>query len=192
MENSLYSYISEQPPDEGIALNDNTLSSLLLGGAFAKTLGKGAVQTFNTVKEYAPYAKDIWEGRELLIHKPFDKMTPEEYTKYGDIGKQYFKTTLNPQTSHNPIIGDVKYPNKSAGKPDYKYMEQYPFMRYNIDKATNNKYIPNNKNRADAKGFDNLKVNWKGKDYAYQIKNSAYNQGKNFHNIKPYELLELE
>ena len=78
MDNNLYSYITEQPPDEGIVLNDNTLSSLLLGGAFAKTLGKGAVQAFNTIKEYAPYAQEIWEGKKLWLRRPYKWMNPEQ------------------------------------------------------------------------------------------------------------------
>ena len=119
-------------------------------------------------------------------------MSKEEQKAFGRLGKRFYKDNIQPHVEHNNLIGDVNFPGNQARKTDYNYMEQYPFLRYNIKNAKENTYLPNNKPRLDANGFDNLRVNWLGKDYAYQIKNSAYDGTKNFHNIKPYELLEKD
>lgn len=139
-----------------------------------------------------PYARDIWNGRDLLFHKPFDKMSKEEHRAYYKQGKTYYKKNIQPYVEHNKIIGDVHFPGNQSAKPYFEFMEQYPFLRYNIKNAKVNTFLPNNKLREDANGFDNLRVNWLGKDYAYQVKNNAYDGTKNFHNIKPYEKLELD
>lgn len=156
---------------------------------FAVGLGKTLNKGLNYIKDYAPYINDIWQGRNLLLHKDFNKMTPKEYTNYGNTGKEFFKRILHPQKANNEIVGEIIFPNGSAGKSDYKYMEQYPLLRYNINKAKDNKFIKNYKNRKDTDGFNNLKVKWKDKDYTYQIKNNKYDKTNDFYNIKPYDLL---
>ena len=69
------------------ALIDNTLPALLLGGR----IGKTGVNWFNGIK---PYLGDIWAGRNLLFHKPFKKMTPEEFENYNNLGTDYYQYHL--------------------------------------------------------------------------------------------------
>lgn len=135
------------------------------------------------------YLPQILSASKLLIHKPFDKMTKQEYNKYGKLGKRYYKDYIQGNMVTNDIIGDVDFKGAQAGKPDYRYMEQYPFLRKNLEEANENITLPTNKERADAIDFDNLKVNWKGKDYTYQVRNNPDLPTKDFYNIKPYDIL---
>lgn len=169
-------------PLNDVALNDDWAIPSLLS-------------TFWGVPEilpFLPYAKDIWKGRGLLFHKPFSWMTPKEYTNFGKRGKQFYKEVLHPQSAKNKKFNlDASFPNSRAMESDYKYMEQYPLTRKNINDAQEKLYTyPKNygghKLRTDAEGFNNLKVKWKGQDYAYQIRDNAGHIGNDFYNIKPY------
>lgn len=124
----------------------------------------------------------------LPFYKALDKV--KDYIKMGE---KYYKENIQPYQEHNSTFGnDYYYPGNSSGKTYYEYMNQYPTLRKNTREAQEFIYLDNNKPRTDANGFDNLKVNFKGDDYAYQFKNNAYNQHKEFHNIKPYSLVEEE
>lgn len=58
----------EFDPLNGVAMNDAwAIPNLVLGGK-ALTTGTGALIT------NAPYLNDIWQGRNLLLHKPFKWM----------------------------------------------------------------------------------------------------------------------
>lgn len=174
------------------AINDGwLLPSLLIGGN----------GIYRTISPFVPYINDIVQGLDLLVHKPYNWMSPEEYNAFGQRGVEYFKKVLNPQSATNKNIeNEIHFPNRRAGESDYKYMEQYPLLRKNIEEATKDTYLPprvkiNKKTgekytRQDAKGFHNLKVRWKGKDYDYQIKDNAYDKYNDFYNIKPYEYLD--
>lgn len=166
------------------ALIDNTLPALLLGGR----IGKTGINWFNNAK---PYLKDAWSGKDIL----FQGLLGNKSNDFWKKGKSFYKNTLHPKTTNNSLVNEgqeIFFPNSSAGKIDREYIVQLPFARYNINKAKSNQRMPVNKAREDSDYFDNLKVNWLGKDYAYQIKNNIYNKQKEFHNIKPYELLEKE
>lgn len=179
----------EFDPLNDVALNDDwAIPSMVVGG-----LG-----LFKTIP-YLPYLREIWKGRNLLLHKPFDKMTKEEYNNYGKLGRDFYKSVLNKQKANSRFInGDISFPNKRASETDYRYMEQYPLLRKNIHDATKNTFIEpqakideygNEYIRSDANGFNNLKIRWNGNDYDYQIKENANGSGNDFYNIKPYELL---
>lgn len=143
-----------------------------------------------------PKTQQLMHAGQLLFHKPFEKMTKEEYNAYGRLGKDYYKNYVKGQRAKNDVIGDVDFYGGQAGESDYKYMEQYPFLKRNIEKARENVYREVKPKigkdgkeyiRKDATGFDNLKVNWKGKDYDYQIRHNPSLPNKDFYNIKPYE-----
>ena len=184
-----YGYIANEP---GVVDETWMLSLPALGGIANRGL--------KTIGEYLPYINDIWQGRGLLFHKPFDWMTPEEYTNFGRKGVEFYKSVLNPRKAESRYIENpINFPNSKAGESDYKYMEQYPLVVKNIKEALSNVYkkvkpkIDKNGNeyiRKDAKGFHNLKVKWKGKEYDYQIRDNAYNKENDFYNIKPYEKLD--
>ena len=169
---------------------------LELGGSLIG--GLGLFRAGKLAAPYAPYLDKIWKGRSLLFHKPFENMTPQEYNEFGRRGVKFYKEVLNPtQTTNKNVDNAIRFPNASAGESDYRYMEQYPLLPKNIKEAQENTYIPpqpkikNGKPyiRKDAKGFHNLKVKWKDKYYDYQIRDNAYDDFNDFHNIKPYENL---
>ena len=152
------------------------------------------------------YLPEIIASARLLYHKPFEKMTKEEYNKYGKLGTEYYKKYIQGKKAYNTDVQNSDYKNREgimftgtrAGEPDYRYMEQYPDLIKNIESSTENyfdkprpkigkdgkEYI-----RDDAKGFSNLKVNWHGKDYDYQIRHNPYLEMPDFYNIKPYDVL---
>lgn len=145
-----------------------------------------------------PKTQQLMHAGQLLFHKPFEKMTNEEYASYGRLGKEYYKKYIQGTKAKNDIIGDVDFYGAQARKSDPRYMEQYPFLRKNIEKAKENVYLEVKEKldkkglpytRKDATGFDNLKIKWKGKDYDYQIRNNPELPNKDFYNIKPYEKL---
>lgn len=163
----------------------------------------GALSAPYTAKpiSYIPYLDDIWQGRKLLFHKPFGEMTTKEYNAYGKLGKEYYKNHIQGKRVKNNVVGEIDFYGRQAAKPDPKYMEQYPFLRYNIKNAKENINIPVKKikskdgveyTRKDATGFDNLKVKWKNTYYDYQIRNNPGLPNKDFYNIKPYEKLVEE
>lgn len=195
---NLYKYIANTTEDEPTQFEPLHDAAIDETWKYAIPLSLGGLG-IKTALPFLPYMADIWAGRNLLFHKPFDKMTKEEYTNYGYTGRDFYKKVLNPQKAQNKFIeGEINLPNSKAMKPDYRYMEQYPLLRKNINEASENTFlkphpkIDKNGNayiRSDAQGFNNLKVNWKGEDYIYQIKKNAYDNQNYFHNIKPYKNL---
>ncbi len=164
-------------------MNDENVIGGAVKGGVSGAAGGGLTGTA------AGYAGRSIDGFGLTHHKPFEMMTKGEYNQYGRNGKKYYKDYIQYTKVKNDILGDIYFSGGQAGKPDYKYMEQYPALKRNIRKSIENINLPNNKIREDSLGFDNLKVNWNGQDYAYQIRNNSYAQNKDFYNIKPYEKL---
>ena len=78
-----YGYITNEP---GVVDETWMLGIPFLGGLASKGL--------KAIGSYLPYMNDIWRGRELIFHKPFDKMTPEEFKQYGKMGEGEFTITL--------------------------------------------------------------------------------------------------
>ena len=187
----LYGGVSNDPYND--AAIDETWKYVL--GARIGLRGLGLLN------EFGPYLKDIWQGRNLLFHTPFDEMTPEDIRAYRKLGNIFYKNNLNGQTVENNLLhtdGPVSFPNGRASESDYQYMEQYPLLRKNIKEAKENTFLPphikydengNSYFRTDANGFNNLKVKWKNKLYDYQIKENSNGSGNDFYNIKPYEFL---
>ena len=189
--------------DQAVIYDSPIVAALLakrLGLLKPKNIGI-TVKNIKDATTYLPYLKDIWEGRGLLIHKPFDQMTEQEIAAYRQLGNSFYKNNLNGRTAENNMLHKptpVNFPNARAGESDFQYMEQYPLLRRNIQEAKENTFLPphvkidkngNEYIRPDANGFNNLKVNWKGKLYDYQIKENSNNSGNDFYNIKPYEYL---
>ena len=152
------------------------------------------------------YLPKMIAGLRLLYHKPFDKMSEEEYNKFGRLGMDYYKKYIQGKKANNQEVQNVDYKNrqgimftgKRAGEPDYRFMEQYPRLINNIENAKENYFDPVRSKigkdgieylRKDAKGFSNLKVNWRGKDYDYQVRHNPYLEMPDFYNIKPYDFL---
>lgn len=171
MSTKLYGYLTNDNNLNDVALNDDwAVPSLALG-----------IYSMGRTLPYLPYLKDIWYGRDLLFGN-----------KNKKDAKVFYKSYIHPKTTFNKEIGEISYPNSAIGKIDKEYLNQIPALRFILRNARNNIHLPNNKERFDSNGFDNLKYNWNGKNYAYQIKNNKYNNLKEFHNIKPYELLEQD
>lgn len=117
---------------------------------------------------YLPYAKDIYNGLDLLFHKPFDKMTNEEFKQYGNLGKTYYQEYLQ----NNPVnikgYGTVSFSRKNKGKDFIKNMEQYPLLRKNLENATKENFTTNYKNETD-RNYDYFLNKYKGSLYHYLI-----------------------
>ena len=85
----------------------------------------------------AGYAGRAIDGFGLTHHKPFEIMTKGEYNQYGRNGKKYYKDYIQNTTVNNDILGDIIFTGAQAGKPDYRYMEQYPVLKQNIKISPN-------------------------------------------------------
>lgn len=147
-------------PLNDVALNDDWAIPSLVSGVL------GASKTI----PFLPYIKDIWAGKNLLFHKPFQNMTKEEFKDYGNMGKDYYKNYLQ----NNPInvkgYGLIKFGRKNRGKDKTINYEQYPFLRKNIENATREDFTTNYKNEFD-RTYDYFSNTYKGDLYHYLIEN---------------------
>ena len=135
------------------------------------------------------------KAQEFLLERtqPVFKMIDNSLNLYGRVGKNYFKNNIQPNRDYSEVLKDyVYYPGKQAGKIRYKDMKQFPKLRENIRNSDTNLFIKNKKDRTDAAGFNNLKVNFEGEDYAYQVRNNPKTKHQEFYNIKPYYLAEKD
>lgn len=160
-----------------------------LGDAKKEDAIMGVIASSVPILTNAKYIPQILSAARLLYHKPFEKMSEAEQKAYRKEGSKYYKNYIKDKIIHNNVIGDVDFKGGQAGEPDFQYMEQYPQLRNNIKKATDNISLPPKYPRDDATSFDNLKVNWRGKDYDYQIRHNPFLKTPDFYNIKPYDLL---
>ena len=161
--------------DKGEAISDSwTIPSLLLGLS-------GTASGLKKVVEYAPYLNDIWQGRDLLFHKPFNRMSNEEFKSYGKLGRQYYKDHLR----NNPVdikdYGLVEFGRTNMGKDKTTNMEQYPFLRKNLQNAVKTG-TTNTKNEAD-RVYDHFQNTHKNNLYNYIIENIT-NEGKKYKMMK--------
>lgn len=149
------------------------------------TGGMGLYNAGKTAFEFVPYAKDIWEGRNLLFHKPFKWMNKQEYDNYGALGKDYYQKYLQKNPVYIEDYGLVNFGSNNRGK-DYPFkMEQYPFLRKNIEKSKW-QFNSNTKNEID-RNYDHFYNNYNRKLFDYIIENIKTNQGdiiKNYKMIK--------
>ena len=166
-------------------IEDKPFESGFIGGV-GGALGGGALGALGG------YTSKLNSARKLIYHKPYETMNKEEARAFKGMGKKYYKDYIQFRSVENPYYGKFNFVGSQAGKPDYKFMEQYPFLRKNLQNASDNIGIKNNKERIDSLGFNNIKVNFKGKDYDYQIRKNSNNLENDFYNIKPYELFEKE
>lgn len=133
------------------------------------------------VMPYLPYLKDIWEGRGLLFHKPFGEMTNKEFENYNQQGQNYYQQYLQNNPANIKNYGQVTFGGKNKGK-DFTYnMEQYPFLRKNLESAEY-KYTTNYKNEPD-RTYDHLQNTHNNKLYEYLIENIK-DVGKRYKMIK--------
>lgn len=167
----LYSNLTGQELDRGEAINDSILFTLLAPSAM---VGKKAItSTTSAIKNFAkyiPYAKDIWQGRNLLFHKPFDKMSEEEFKNYGKLGEMYYKNYLQ----RNPVkikgYGTITFSKHNRGKDKTINYEQYPLLRKNIETSTKENFSTNYNNEPD-RTYDYFSNTHKGDLYHYLIEN---------------------
>lgn len=128
------------------------------------------IKGFNVLKSYTPYLEDIWNGRKLIVHKPFNKMTREEFKQFGKLGEEYTKDYLQ----HNPAnikgYGMVKFSRHNRGKDKTINYEQYPFLRKNLETAKNENFSTNYNNEAD-RVYDYFSNTFKGDKFHYLIEN---------------------
>lgn len=142
----------------------------------------GIYQAGKTAFELAPYAKDIWAGRNLLFHKPFKWMSKQEYDNYGQMGKNYFQNYLQKNPINIKEYGKINFSSNNRGK-DYPFkMDQYPFLRKNLENAKW-KFNSNEKNELD-RTYDHFYNQHNRKLYDYLIENITDNQGKIIRNYK--------
>ena len=172
-----YGYITNEP---GVVDETWMLGLPFLGGLAGRGL--------KTIGGYLPYTNDIWQGRGLLFSNLLN--TRKETRK---LGENFIKEYL----SNNPIntkFGQIEFKNKLANETDPQHMWQFPFARFNLSRATNNTNIPNKKpdSKPDVDYFDNIEINFLGKNFDYQIRNNKNNKLKDLYNIKDYKLLEKD
>lgn len=142
----------------------------------------GLYQAGKTAFELAPYAKDIWAGRNLLFHKPFKWMSKQEYDNYGQMGKNYFQNYLQKNPINIKEYGKINFSSNNRGK-DYPFkMDQYPFLRKNLENAKW-KFNSNEKNEFD-RTYDHFYNLHNRKLYDYLIEKITNNQGKTIRNYK--------
>ena len=120
--------VSDTPIQYGQVQHFEPLNDTALNDDWAiPTLVSGGLRVVKSIP-FLPYIKDIWNGRKLLFHKPFDEMTSEEYNLFGKKGKSFYKNYLHNSTAKHRDIGNISFPNSQAGKADYRYMEKYPLL----------------------------------------------------------------
>ena len=166
-------------PLNDVALNDDwAIPSVLMGGLGLVKLGAEPLLNYS-------------KGLALSYGKPLFRLFDKSLNTFGKLGKDYFRKNIKNTKDYSKILNEyVYYPDSQIGKIRYKYLDQLPKLKQNVRNSNFNRHIDNKYFRQDAKGFDNLKVNFKGNDYAYQIRNNAINGHKEFYNIKPYKYVE--
>ena len=142
-----------------VVLNDTWgIPSLILGVGGVKTLAN-----------FAPYAKDIWNGKNLLFHKPFNLMNRQELKEYGKIGQKFYQDYLQNNPANIPNYGQVKFGKTNRGKDKSINMEQYPFLRQKLETSERG-ITTNTKDEAD-RSYDHFSNTYKGNLFHYLIEN---------------------
>lgn len=162
----LYGYITnteEKPSEQFEPLNDAAIDETWkyvtpIGFALRKAI------------PYIPYMADIWAGRNLLFHKPFDKMTKEEYNNYGKMGRDYYQNHLQKNPVNIKDYGEIKFNRHNLKKDNTYNFEQYPFLRKQLETAEKENFSTNNKNETD-RNYDYFSNEYKGNLYNYIIEN---------------------
>lgn len=155
-----------------VALNDDfAIPSLVLGG-----LG-----LYKSIP-FLPYLKDIWNGRNLLFHKPFEKMTNEEFNNYGKMGKLYYQNYLQNNPVYIKGYGEITFSKNNRGKDKTINFEQYPLLRKNLENATKEDFSTNYKNEPDRE-YNYFSNTYKGDLFNYLIENID-NVGKKYKMMK--------
>ena len=143
------------------SVEDVTWQYLPAAGIGGKLAGK--------VFPYLPYIQDIWQGRNLLFHKPFNQMSKEEIKSYGKLGENFYQKFLQNNPVNIKNYGEVNFGSKNKGKDKTINMEQYPFLRKNLENAEY-KYSSNYKNEPD-RVYDYFENTHKNNLFEYLIEN---------------------
>lgn len=178
----LYKYLSNDNVQQFPPHNDEAIAVDMASPVVETALGLkgliGGVRAYNGIR---PFLGDIWAGRKLLFHKPFNQMTREEFKNYGKLGKDYYKNYLqrNPLKMKDESI--IHFGSDYNGKDFPFKMEQYPYLRKQLYNAENIK-TTNDKN-ATNKVYEHLYNTFRNKLYDYLIENNT-DKGRYYKMIK--------
>lgn len=187
-ENSLYNYLtSDNPTLYGQVQEFEPMNDVAIDETW-KYLIPASLKTAQWFKGIRPYLGDIWKGLNLFIRKPYDWMSPSERNQYADKGAEYFKNNMvgNPV---NTKFGEFTFYGNRANETNPRYMNQFPFARYNLSKAKKNIPTPNYKPniRNNTNRFNNLEVDFFGKKYVYQGRSNKNYKNNDFYSIREYD-----
>ena len=164
-EKLLSGYITNEPTVEDyyndVALNDEWMLPMILSG------GKIGPNTINKIKEYGPYLKDIWAGRDIIFAKTPTNRFTKEFEKLKQLGLEYYKNYLQKHPVNIKDYGEVNFGRHNRGKDDTIDYKQYPFLRKNLESSKKD-ISTNNKNEAD-RYYDHRENTHKGNLYDYII-----------------------
>ena len=148
---------------------------------------KTVVQNTKSLVDFMPYVQDVWQGKHILLRKPYDWMNKQEREDFINDATEYFDNYMVDHPVHTPF-GDIEFRGNRAAESNPRYMRQYPLVRYNLSKTSKNIPTPNYKplKRPDVERFDNLEVDTLGGKYIYQIRNNKFDKTKDFYNINEY------
>ena len=175
---SLYDKIIEDEQYNDIAEPIDMLTPALSSIPVLKS-GVYAYSTFNSLK---PFLKDLWEGRDLFVHKPFNKMNKKELKDYKSKGLEYYTNFLQNNPIEKEEYGRINFNRKNRGKDLTENFEVYPFLREQLQGSRLGE-TTNYKNEID-RVYDHLYNTHNGNLYDYLIEKITDNQGNIVKNYK--------
>lgn len=147
---NLYGYLENDKVQHFEPHNDEAIAVDMLTPTLEMALGlKGAIGSYKIFNKIKPFLGDIWAGRKLLFHKPFNKMNSYELNKYNQKGLDYYQNYLQKNPIYKDNLGIIEFSRKNRGKDLTKNMGNYPFLRKNISESIEEISPTNNKNEID-------------------------------------------
>lgn len=165
-----------------VSNNGNTLNDQAINEPLAIPSVALALTGISEGLPYLPYLNDIWQGRGLLIHKPFNLMSSDEFKKYGNIGKRYYQKYLQNNPVYKRGFGLIEFGRTNKGKDSTFNMERYPFLRKNLSDSVEKLPPTNTKNEPD-RVYRYLENTDNGSLYNYLIEDIE-NVGKRYKMMK--------
>lgn len=146
----LYGYLTNDKIQQFDPHNDEAIAVDMFTPTLEAVLGlKGAAGGYKAFKEIKPFLGDIWAGKELLFHKPFNEMNSYELNKYNQKGLDYYQNYLQQNPIYKDNFGLIEFGRKNKGKDLTKDMGNYPFLRKNLSEAIEEISPTNTKNESD-------------------------------------------